>query len=54
MSKYTDMIVDGVLCQFCGELISEEGLGYPGACAGCGEEETTQEWDPDDFGADDE
>lgn len=30
-----DMLLDGVFCQGCGEIIDEEGTGFPGWCSSC-------------------
>ena len=40
MGEAADMILDGLLCQYCGDLIDLEEPGYPRSC-GCdeGEEE---------------
>lgn len=39
MGEIAEMMLDGFLCQGCGEVIGDyesgEGLGYPGFCAGC-------------------
>lgn len=37
MGDIADMMLEGVLCQGCGELLDEtgEGLGYPAYCDGC-------------------
>lgn len=32
-------MLDGLLCQFCGELVDGEAPGYPRSCAGCAEDE---------------
>lgn len=37
--EIAEMMLDGMLCQGCGDVIGDyesgEGLGYPGYCAGC-------------------
>lgn len=44
MGEISDMMLDGTLCQVCGEYIWCEDYGYPQTCQGCldhdeGEEE---------------
>lgn len=39
MGDYADMILDGECCEFCGEFLEGEALGYPGLCPACAEEE---------------
>ena len=34
MGEISEMMLDGTLCQFCGEYMGE-GEGYPGTCWGC-------------------
>lgn len=34
MGDVADMIIDGTLCQHCGQFIGEP-LGYPKSCSGC-------------------
>ena len=36
--EIAEMMLEGILCQGCGEFIGDydgEGLGFPGFCAGC-------------------
>lgn len=41
MGDIADMMIEGVLCSGCGEVLGDGGgLGYPGVCGGC---------DPDDY-----
>ena len=37
MGEIADMMLDGTICQGCGEWLcdGEDGPGYPGFCAGC-------------------
>ncbi len=35
MGEISEMMLDGTLCQFCGEYLGGEE-GYPQACPGCG------------------
>jgi hypothetical protein len=36
MGEYAEMMLEGIVCQFCGELIGDgEGLGFPTVCGGC-------------------
>lgn len=37
MGEIADMMLDGTMCQGCGEWLNdgEDGPGYPGYCAGC-------------------
>ena len=41
MGEIADMMLDGTMCQWCGEWLhgGEEGPGYPGLCASCAREE---------------
>jgi len=34
MGDSADMILEGILCEICGEYIGEE-VGYPRTCTGC-------------------
>jgi len=38
MGEIADMMLDGTMCQVCGEWMNcgEDGPGYPLTCAGCG------------------
>lgn len=38
MGDYVDMILEGMMCQECGEYIGE-GDGFPVTCGGCSEDE---------------
>lgn len=38
MGEGADLVMDGVICQSCGDLIDEEGCGFPANCASCQEE----------------
>ena len=37
MGEIADMMLDGTMCQLCGEWLheGEDGPGYPGYCASC-------------------
>lgn len=35
MGEIADMILDGTLCQVCGEFVDEAGDGFPVTCEGC-------------------
>lgn len=35
MGEVTDMILDGILCEECGEYIDDDETGYPRKCAAC-------------------
>lgn len=39
MGEAANMVLDGLLCQCCGELIDGEEVGYPRTCEGCGGDE---------------
>ena len=39
MGEIADMMIDGTMCQVCGEFINEVPPGYPITCAGCGGDE---------------
>ena len=41
MGEIADMMLDGTMCQWCGEWLhgGEDGPGYPGLCASCAREE---------------
>lgn len=45
MGDIADMMLDGTLCQMCGEFMGSEGDGFPIVCGGC---QATQ--DVDEFG----
>lgn len=47
MGEAADLILEGILCQCCGELIDGEEAGYPRTCAGCGGDEYDDEEDSD-------
>ena len=39
MGEIADMMLEGILCQYCGEWLHvEEGSGFPESCEGCEEE----------------
>ncbi len=38
MSDYTDDVLEGILCQVCGQYLGE-GNGYPTSCPDCENEE---------------
>ena len=35
MGEVADMMLDGTLCQMCGEYMDGTAYGYPVSCAGC-------------------
>jgi hypothetical protein len=35
MGEIAEMMLDGTLCEGCGEFLNEEPLGYPGYCFSC-------------------
>lgn len=35
MGEIAEMMLDGDMCECCGEMMSESGDGYPRKCAGC-------------------
>lgn len=39
MGEISEMMLDGTLCEGCGEFLNEDPPGYPCYCAGCGGEE---------------
>ena len=41
MGEIADMMLDGTMCQWCGEFLhgGEDGPGYPGLCSACAREE---------------
>lgn len=39
MGEIADMIIDGILCEQCGQYIDEECGGYPRTCEDCKAEE---------------
>lgn len=45
MGEIADMMLDGTLCQYCGEFMGGDGDGFPVVCPGC-----QQECDVDEFG----
>ena len=37
MGEIADSIIEGIVCQFCGEYLGDTvGAGFPVSCAGCG------------------
>ena len=38
MGEISEMMIDGTVCQICGEYMGE-GEGYPVTCAGCADED---------------
>lgn len=42
MGEIAEMMLDGFICEQCGEIIGDmdtgEGAGFPGLCAGCASE----------------
>jgi hypothetical protein len=38
MGEIADMMLDGTLCQCCGDFLGRN-LGYPATCASCGKDE---------------
>lgn len=36
MGQGADDILDGFVCQHCGDIIDERAPGYPRSCSGCG------------------
>jgi hypothetical protein len=42
MGEIADMMLDGTMCQGCGEFMCDgaDGPGYPGYCAGCRREDS--------------
>jgi len=39
MGSFSDMIIDGFLCETCGEMIDGKESGYPRICDDCKENE---------------
>ena len=39
MGDVADLIIEGLLCQYCGALIDGEAPGFPRACEGCDDED---------------
>lgn len=35
MGEVAEMMLDGTLCQSCGEYLDQEPVGYPVSCGGC-------------------
>jgi predicted Zn-ribbon and HTH transcriptional regulator len=35
MGEYTDMILEGTLCQSCGGVVEKESMGFPQDCEEC-------------------
>lgn len=38
MSEVTELILDGILCEQCGQLVDIEPVGYPRRCEDCDSE----------------
>lgn len=45
MGEISEMMLDGTLCQVCGEFMDGEAAGFPITCAGCG----GNEWETDEL-----
>lgn len=43
MGEIAEMIVDGEICQICGEVFDDEPPGHPRSCEECAEDEATEE-----------
>lgn len=39
MGEIAEMMLDGTMCQVCGEFINEDPPGYPVTCGGCARDE---------------
>lgn len=39
MGEIAEAMLDGLFCQYCGELIDGEETGYPRSCPSCEEDE---------------
>ncbi|MCC8963724.1 hypothetical protein H8A95_15750 [Bradyrhizobium sp. Pear76] len=35
MGEIAEMMLEGILCEGCGELIDEDGVGHPQRCSSC-------------------
>lgn len=35
MGEYAEMILDGILCERCGDFLSGEPIGFPQTCGEC-------------------
>lgn len=46
MGDIADLIINGGMCQYCGECFDDEP-GYPRSCPGCEEDEPTQAEKPE-------
>jgi len=42
MGDLTEMILDGVLCQYCGAVTINGGKGYPQSCNECSDNDKKQ------------
>jgi len=47
MGETVDMILDGILCEGCGEFLGE-AVGYPRRCPGCSDDGEGTEMEPTD------
>ena len=45
MGEIVELILEGVLCQVCGELINMRPIGYPVTCSICSGEEIDPEYE---------
>lgn len=39
MGDIADMMLEGILCESCGDLVNETPLGYPTHCGACAAED---------------
>ena len=42
MGDISEMMLDGTLCEVCGEFIDEEDCGYPRKCAACSQDDSPE------------
>jgi len=40
MGEFSELILEGVMCELCGTFITEDGPGHPQLCATCESEAT--------------
>ncbi len=46
MGDISDMMLDGTLCEQCGEYIDDDEGGFPRLCAACNQDDEIQKREP--------
>jgi len=46
MGEFTEAVLEGVFCQYCGVLVNRECVGHPVSCGGCKEPDYKRVYKP--------